>query len=243
MEPYKIPTDQLFKYKKSVHWKIMSVKGDLAAPACNDCHGNHGAAPPGISWVGNVCGQCHAQNSELFGGSFHAKVFVQLGIPGCAACHGNHDVSETHDEMLGLGRDSVCAGCHSNEDKGGQTAVAMRQLIDSLSRESEKTRAVLGKAEHAGMPVNQALFELNETQTALVKARAAIHAFKLDLVKKEIEPGLAVGQKAYARGVRALEELEFRRKGLAVSVLIILALIAGLVLKIRQIEKEPPKTD
>ncbi|HWP59830.1 MAG TPA: hypothetical protein VNL14_18200 [Candidatus Acidoferrales bacterium] len=237
MAPYKIPTDQLSKYRKSVHWRLLSAKGDLSAPTCNDCHGNHGAAPPGISWVGNVCGQCHAQNADLFNTSFHAKVFVQLGIPGCATCHGNHDVSETRDDMLGLGDGAVCAGCHSNDDKGGQTAAAMRQLIDSLRGEYEKTAEILRRAEHAGMPVNQALFDLNEAKTALVKARAAIHAFSVDAVKKEVAPGLAVAQKAYARGIRALEELQFRRRGLAVSVAIILAVIAGIVLKIRQIER------
>jgi hypothetical protein len=113
----------------------------------------------------------------------------------------------------------------------------MRELINSLSSEYEKTGRILSKAEHAGMPVNQALFELNEAKTALVKARAAIHAFNVDAVKKEVTPGLTIGQKAYARGIRALEELQFRRKGLAVSVVIILAVIAGIVLKIRQIER------
>jgi hypothetical protein len=36
--------------------------------------------------------------------------------------------------------------------------------------------------------------------------------------------------------VRALKDLQFRRTGLAVSVAIILMLIGGLVLKIRQME-------
>jgi hypothetical protein len=237
MRSYKIPTDQLAKYKQSIHWKLMSVNGDLSAPSCNDCHGNHGAAPPGISWVGNVCGQCHAQNAELFSGSFHAKVFVKMGIPGCAACHGNHDVSQTSDAMLGLGQGTVCAACHTSEDKGGQTAAAMRQLIDSMRVEYEKAHGVLSKAEHAGMAVNQALFELNEGKTALVKARAAVHSFKIDAVKKETAAGLSIAQKAYARGIRALDELQFRRKGLAVSAFIILAVVVGLVLKIRQIER------
>jgi predicted CXXCH cytochrome family protein len=237
MEAYKIPTDQLSKYKKSVHWNLMSVKGDLSAPTCNDCHGNHGATPPGVSWVGNVCGQCHAQNFELFSNSFHAKVFVKLGIPGCAACHGNHDVSETSDAMLGLGQGAVCAGCHTSGDKGGQTAAAMRQLIDSMRVEYEKAHGVLSKAEHAGMAVNQALFELNEGKTALVKARAAIHSFEVDPVKKETSAGLSIAQKAYARGIHALDELQFRRKGLAVSAFIILAVVVGLVLKIREIER------
>jgi predicted CXXCH cytochrome family protein len=237
MAPYKIPTDQVAKYKQSVHWKLMSAKGDLSAPTCNDCHGNHGAAPPGISWVGNVCGQCHTQNAELFSASFHATVFVKLGIPGCAACHGNHDVSETSDAMLGLGQGAVCAGCHTTEDKGGQTAVAMRRLIDSTRVEYEKAHEVLSKAEHAGMAVNPALFELNEGKTALVKARAAVHSFKIDPVKQEAAAGLSIAQKAYARGVRALDELQFRRKGLAVSAFIILAVVVGLVLKIREIER------
>ena len=46
--------------------------------------------------------------------------------------------------------------------------------------------------------------------------------------------------KAYGRGVRALGELGFRRKGLAVSLVVILALIVGLVLKIRQLERRTP---
>jgi predicted CXXCH cytochrome family protein len=238
MEPYEIPTDQFQKYHRSIHWKIMSVKGDLSAPTCNDCHGNHGAAPPGISWVGNVCGQCHPLNTELFNESFHARAFVQMGSPGCVACHDNHEITETGDEMLGLGDKAVCAGCHSAEDKGGKIAAEIRVLIDSFRGEYEKALAILLKAEHAGMQVSQAQFELNGAKTALVKSRAAVHAFTVEAVKKETEPGLAISSKAYAYGVRVLEELQFRRKGLAVSVVIILALIVGLVFKIRQMERE-----
>jgi hypothetical protein len=75
----------------------------------------------------------------------------------------------------------------------------------------------------------------------LVKTRASIHAFSVDAVKKEAAPGLAISQKAYARGIRALDELQFRRKGLAVSVVIILAVVVGLVLKIREIERRPDR--
>jgi predicted CXXCH cytochrome family protein len=235
MEPYKIPTNQLQKYKQSVHWQTMSVKGDLSAPTCNKCHGNHGAAPPGISWVGNVCGQCHSVQGELFGKSVHAKAFVEMGTPGCATCHSNHEIKEASD--VGLGDKAVCAGCHSAGDKGGKAAVEMRGLIDSLAGESDKARAILLQAERAGMEVSQAQFDLNGAKDAVVKARAAIHAFTVQAVKKEIEPGLQIGAKAYARGVRALDELQFRRKGLAVSLVIIVALIAGLVFKIRELDR------
>jgi hypothetical protein len=89
------------------------------------------------------------------------------------------------------------------------------------------------------MEVSQPLFELNEAKTTLIKARATIHGFDQALLDKEVEPGLAVSEKAYARGVNAMNELQFRRKGLAISTLIIFALIIGLILKIRQMERKP----
>ncbi len=239
MKPYKIPTDQLAKYKKSVHWKMMTSKGDLSAPTCNDCHGNHGAAPPGVSWVGNVCGQCHPVNAELFSKSRHGQLFVQMGIPGCASCHSNHEIVETSDAMLGVADKAVCANCHTAQDTAGKAALGMRESIDTLRTNYEKAYVILTDAEHAGMEVSQPLFELSGAKTALVKARASIHGFNLDGVRAEVKPGLEVSEKARARGLRALDELQFRRKGLAVSVLIILALVVGLVLKIRQMERKP----
>ncbi|MFQ5852721.1 MAG: hypothetical protein ACE5JU_19345 [Candidatus Binatia bacterium] len=237
MAPYKLPTDQLEKYKKSVHWMTMSVKGDLSAPTCNDCHGNHGATPPGISWVGNVCGLCHVRNEELFNKSIHSKVFVQMGNPGCATCHGNHEIKKTSDAMVGLGEKAVCAGCHSREDKGGKIAAAMRESLDSLSGEYDKAYTLLSRAERSGMEVSQAQFELSGAKTALMKARVAVHTFDARAVKKETETGLIISAKAYALGIRALDEILFRRKWLAVSVVIILALVGGVVLKIRQMER------
>jgi hypothetical protein len=237
MAEYKIPTDQLAKYKTSIHWKTMSVKGDLSAPTCNSCHGNHGATPPGITWVGNVCGQCHSVMADLFKKSVHAKAFAEMGSPGCATCHENHAIHEASDAMLGLGDKAVCSTCHSQDDKGGKGAVEMRASIDSLASEFDKARAVLGRAEHAGMEVSQGQFDLNGAREALVKARTAIHGFDPAAVRQEVGPGIGIAQKAYERGVRAMDELGFRRKGLGVSLVIIVVLIAGLVMKIRQVDR------
>ncbi len=238
MARYKIPTDQVAKYKKSVHYQLMTVKGDLSAPTCNDCHGNHGAAPPGISWVGNVCGQCHPVNFDLFNKSRHAQVFVQMGTPGCATCHSNHEIVPASDAMLGIGGNAICSTCHTPNDNGGKTAIGMRESIDSLRIAYERANGLLSTAEHDGMEVSQPLFELNEAKTALIKARASIHGFNLEGVKAQVKPGLEISEKSRARGLRALDELQFRRKGLAVSVVIIIALIVGLVVKIRHLEQK-----
>ena len=237
MAGYNIPTDQLAKYKTSVHSQAMTVRGDLAAPTCNDCHGNHGAVPPGVSWVGNVCGQCHSVQADFFKKSVHANAFAQMGTPGCATCHENHAIKAPTDDMLGLGAQAVCATCHGADDKGGKGAVEMRAHIDGLRKAHDRARDILLKAEQAGMEVSQARFDLAAAADALVKARASVHAFVPDLVKKDAEVGLAVSDKAHARGIRALEELGFRRKGLAVSVVIILALVGGLLLKIREVDR------
>src|SRR5574341_3203 len=160
MAPYKIPTDQIEKYKKSVHWKMMTSKGDLSAPTCNDCHGNHGASPPGVSSVVNVCGQCHVVNAELLGKSPHSKIFVQMGIPGCATCHSNHEIAETSDAMLSAGDKSACTTCHPPASSGATLSASMLASIDRLKTGYEKAQAVLKNAEHAGMEVSQPLFEL-----------------------------------------------------------------------------------
>jgi hypothetical protein len=232
-----LPTDQVHRYRQSVHWNAMSQKGDLSAPTCNDCHGNHGAAPPGVNWVGNVCGQCHTVMAELFAKSVHAKVFAQLGAPGCATCHDNHEIKPAGVEMVGLAAGAVCANCHAADDRGGKAAAGMREALDGLRAERARASDTLDRAEHAGMEVSQARFDLAGGGEALVKARVAVHAASLPAVQKETEAGLAITAKAYARGVRALEELRFRRRGLAVSLLIILLLIAALVLKIRQLDR------
>jgi hypothetical protein len=237
MKPYKIPTDQVEKYIKSVHWKMITSKGDLSAPTCNDCHGNHGAAPPGVSSVVHVCGQCHAVNTELFNKSRHSQIFVQMGLPGCASCHSNHAITETSDAMLSSGDKSACATCHPPASSGGTLAAAMLGSIDRLKTSYEKALAVLQNAEHAGMEVSQPLFELSEAKTALIKSRAAVHGFDQAILDKEIEPGLKISEKVFARGLKVMDELQYRRKGLAIAVLIILALIIGLIIKIKRMER------
>jgi hypothetical protein len=148
--------------------------------------------------------------------------------------------------MLGLGDKAVCSTCHGAGDKGGKTAVEMRALIESLSADTEKAGAILLRADHAGVEVSQAQFDLNGAKDALVKARNAVHSYTVAPVKQEVEAGLAISSKAYARGVRAMEELRLRRVWFGVSLVVILALIAGLVMKIRQTDRRrvtgsPPK--
>jgi hypothetical protein len=138
--------------------------------------------------------------------------------------------------MLGMDSGAVCATCHVAGEAGGRAAVTMRQLIDTLDSRFDAAHQLLTRAERAGMEVSQALFELEAARNAQVAARTAMHGLVLDSVRAAVDTGLVVTEAGVAAGERALRELTFRRAGLAVSVAFILALIAALVAKIRQLD-------
>lgn len=240
MRSYRIPTTQRAQYERSIHWKWMTEEEDLSAPTCNDCHGNHGAAPPGVSSVQNVCGQCHSVMMEFFVQSGHAEHFAARGLPGCGTCHGNHEIEPTSDELLFVVGDAVCVRCHDANEPALVGFGQIKTWVDSLDAERAQAQAVLLEAQNAGMEVSQPQFELEEATTALVKARTAVHTFTLDSVIQQVLAGIAVTAAAHGRGEEALEEHLFRRQGLAVSVGLIVLLILGLLLKIRHFERPRP---
>jgi predicted CXXCH cytochrome family protein len=180
--------------------------------------------------------------ADLFNGSSHAESLEEIDEPGCSACHSNHLVERTSDKFLGMGDDAICADCHLDDDEGGEVAIAMRALVDSLVTGFEAADSILEEAENVGMEVSQAQFELGDARHSLVTARTVVHAFTVEAVSEEVEAGLEVTDRAYERGLAALRELRFRRAGLAVSSVIILILIVGLLLKIREAEAKAEGT-
>jgi predicted CXXCH cytochrome family protein len=240
MAEFKIPTDQYSKYKQSVHAKALYERQDLSAPTCNDCHGNHGAAPPGVASVANVCGQCHARQAELFQASAHKVAFDNLGLGECIKCHNNHDIAAPTDELIGTGEKSVCITCHQEGEKGFVVAAEMRTKIDKLLMQIEKSTQILDRAERAGMEVSRPKFELREAIDGVTHARVLIHTSSTAEVEKVIAPATDVAGKTYIAGEDALAELNFRRKGLVVSLVFILFLALLVYLKLRQIESRQP---
>ena len=237
MEGYKIATDVVEKYKKSVHYEALTKKGDLSAPTCNVCHGNHGAAPPGVDSVANVCGTCHSLTADFFNQSPHKKAFAAMGLAPCVACHSNHDVMKPSDTMVGTGEKAVCVNCHDAKSVGYQKAAAIRTSLDDLRGAVQRAAAILDRAEHAGMEVSQAKFELRGATDALLKTRATVHQFDPAPIKKLSDEGVQIANKTYDKGVKAMDDLRFRHRGLWISVGIILVAIAGLVLKIKEIDR------
>lgn len=237
MADYGIPTDQLEQYRTSVHGSALFDEGDLGAPTCNSCHGNHGAAPPGVGSVSLVCGTCHAIQRDLFTQSPHEEAFDAMGLPECEYCHGNHEVPSPSDAMVGVEEGAICLDCHGEGENAYEVAGVLRENLETLKEATAAARQIVERAGRAGMEVSEAEVMLIDANESLVQARNLVHAFAVDPLEQEVEEGLSIASEAEQAGVAALEELEFRRKGLAVSLFFILLVVVGLYLKIRQIEE------
>jgi Cytochrome c3 len=237
MKPYGIATAQFADYSKSVHHEAMAVRADLSAPTCTTCHGNHGAAPPGVASVKNVCSTCHVFQSQLFEGSPHKAAFDAAGLPGCVTCHSNHEIQHPSDTMIGTGEKSICATCHTDGDPALKAAGEIHGELADLQARIARSKEILDRAAESGMEVSQAQLDLIQATDALTKARVSIHSFRAAEVKKEVASGVAVTEKTYQSGVQAMRERNYRRVGLSISLLVIGATLIGLRLCIREIER------
>jgi len=378
MAPYKIPTTQYDGWSRSVHASALLERGDLSAPACNDCHGNHGAAPPEVKSVVYVCGHCHGREAGLYRSSIKQPIFDKLKLPECIVCHSNHHVVHPTPELfhtasgpeLSVGKivskdpftadvgdlaagqkvvatwrtvlalhipaedrrfvhtieiataadssgkplvldatirpgsptapvtthattpsglsaaltiapqagfpveagdailyrlelaagpsvtakgvrikdapgkavdplaGSVCITCHKQGDSCDVASEKMYVSLSSLERELRQAGEVLHQAEVAGMEVSRPQFELKSKGiTSAVEARALIHSFDPDRLLKRAAEGRAAAQVGKKAGLSALNEVQVRRKGLAVSLVLIFMVLVGLYLKIREVER------
>jgi len=236
MKDYKIKTDQFAGYSASVHHEAMVVRGDLSAPTCTTCHGNHGAAPPGVASVENVCSTCHVFQAQLFDISPHKAAFAAMGTGSCITCHSNHRIVHPTDAMVGTGNEAVCTNCHATADPG---FVAAGQIHDDLSKLDESLKRsdeVLDKAERSGMEVSQARIDEAQGRDSLIKARVTVHSFQPGKVEQDTQAGMKIADKTYKAGLQALAERDYRRKGLGLTLITIVAVLIGLWMYIRQIE-------
>ena len=235
MKKYGIPTSQYSEYAESVHGQALLVRGNRQAPACNDCHDNHGAAPPGVTSVANVCAQCHSATRDLFVRSPHKTAFDTLGMAECTVCHGTHRIQFPTDAMIGGGTGSVCVQCHPGGSTGLAAATQMRASLENLKAAIADADAVLAQAADAGMDVSTARLDRDEANTQLILTRATTHAASPQQVARSIATGVTSAGKAKAVGTAALAEVAFRRRGLSVSIGVIVFVAVLLWLKYRQI--------
>lgn len=131
-----LPIDQYERWRRSVHAKAMFERDDLAAPTCNDCHGNHGAAPPELASITFVCGQCHGREASLFRKSpkhsgfqeHNQDLLPDMGPNRCAECHETPEPSAAITNLLEF---TECITCHGNHAVVASTVTMLSPLPDT----------------------------------------------------------------------------------------------------------------
>lgn len=242
MKGYGIPTNQYEKFAKGVHGVALLENQDTGAPACNDCHGNHGAVPPGVSSVRQVCGQCHVNNVQYFAASRMGEAFMEEELHGCEECHGNHYIPKTSDTMVGTDEHAVCMDCHDEGDGGYEAAASIRSQLDSLVAAYDSALVKQERVRTIGMDDVDIGFLLQESHQSLIQARTLVHTFDPERVGPKTREGVAKANEAILEAAVQIKDYHVRRRGLGMATLFITVLVIALALKIRQMESTPQPT-
>jgi predicted CXXCH cytochrome family protein len=235
MTPFERDPNVFDDWSHSVHAAGLLQRGDTSAPTCSTCHGSHGATPPGIDAVANICSTCHVREAELYQASTKRTAFELTEQPACLTCHTNHRIEHPKDSWIGLQEPALCATCHNDEMPGVKVIQTMRAGFDAMDAKFESARAVLERAEHAGMLVDDGMLALRDATEQRVRLRVQVHAFAEAPFTESLNVGLAAVDKAQAAGDNAMNELAYRRWGLGLATLAILGFLLTLAFKIRSL--------
>lgn len=129
MRQYDLPTDQLAKYRESIHGQRLA-EGDVKVATCFDCHDGHATHetndPRSHVYRLNVpalCAGCHADEEymaeydiptnqyALYETSVHGIALLEeqdTRSPSCATCHGTHGAAPPGFTEVA----NVCGNCH-----------------------------------------------------------------------------------------------------------------------------------
>lgn len=227
----------LSDWSASVHATALLKQGDTSAPTCNTCHGSHGATPPGVTQVANVCAQCHVREADLFRASPKKAIFDQIGQAECLVCHSNHRVERPADSWVGLKEPAVCTICHDQTTAGASTILDVRAGLDNLTGTIDDAERLLSRAQRAGMLVDEGQAALREAREHRIHARVFVHAFATKPFADMADQGVQAARRSHASGEQALRELQVRRRGLLAATVVILGFLVTLWFKIRQLRE------
>lgn len=137
-----------------------------------------------------------------------------------------------------------CDTCHASEplladeSVGLQVSSAIQDRMQELTSLTAGAERVLLRARRGGVETREAQAQIDQAVDAQIGLEVLVHGFSVDEDSEFMETharGMEHAEAAFAAGIEAMEELTFRRKGLLVSLAIIILVLIGLGMKIRQV--------
>ncbi len=210
------------------------AKGNTRAPTCATCHGAHGAAPPGVENVSQVCGTCHMAERAHFAASPHKKPMDAQNIAECASCHGSHTIEPTDRKLF----DTVCTSCHGTGSRAHIVSQRLKTLLLAAEESLKEATHLLEQAQQRAVDVSAYRSRLIEARSYFLQALPVQHS--LDIPQME---ELTRRAKSIADDVRSsLHSLQgvmaIRILGLTLVWVFLLLLIIVIYLALREQQGE-----
>ena len=249
MQPYGLSTDGVARFLKSVHGRALR-EGRRGAPSCADCHGSHGAAPPGVREVVQVCGQCHVNTQEHYRKSphfgskemqcraCHEEEGARYRGAGCTACHGTHETRTPGDWMYQGDEVGRCGHCHREPDGSQELAVAIRDGRQRLQSAMDETRRAIREAKARGLFLDDEEVYLRESARALVAAQPLAHSMDRDRIERHMRDGLKRHDRTrevIAKKGNIVRDRRILVAGLAALLLLLTVLLAAKLRAVRRL--------
>jgi predicted CXXCH cytochrome family protein len=104
----------------SMHAKA-AAEGNLDAPVCTDCHGQHDTQAPDEprSLISETCSTCHGDIVDSYKQSVHGTALLEENnpdVPVCTDCHGVHNIQDPRTDQFRVQSPELCAGCHADKE-------------------------------------------------------------------------------------------------------------------------------
>lgn len=237
MSKYNLPANQLAEYEESYHGQILygkiPGKNRALVPSCSDCHGSHGATPPGIEEVEDVCGNCHPLNYNYYQEGPHFEAMHNIGVPRCVDCHYNHlNVLPTL-EMYGGDKAGHCGSCHEKSSSAYQLGIKIKDRINITKSNIDMIKKDIESVKSTGINIDELLNYLDEAESKVIEVGPITHTLDLTKIFSPLEEAEEKMQLIKGRISDINIEIESRGKIYKYLITLLLVIIGLLYLKIR----------